>query len=316
MNKTPIITIVALLTVILIAFSGCEVSVDLNKDDTTETSVETVVVTDEEGSTHLETVIHQVTTEEVPVVTVVEVTDKKGEVVATEKVTLSKEEVQAGKDFFTPTTTDKEISKEPASERVTTPSEEETVQDDIAVLNSNKYMVVGRAVSGETSFPYKIARDGNKCSMTTIYNEQEVCIIIGAEYVYYIVPESESYVKIARSLAESEASGDAQLEEVLSGNGINLYANKTKVSTTTEKIDGIKYTLIEYDDGTVDYLNGKTLVKTTAQDGSVLYYDTITTEVSQGVFLPPAGFKEQVIDPDGTTTAADSADSSDNYSND
>ena len=96
MNKTPIITVVALLIVILVAFSGCEFSIGLNGGDNTETSIESVVVTDEEGNTRIETVVHNVTTQGVPVVTVVEVTDKNGKVVSTERVTLSPAEVQQG----------------------------------------------------------------------------------------------------------------------------------------------------------------------------------------------------------------------------
>ena len=84
MNKTPIITIIALLTVILIAFSGCEFEINLNGESNTETSVESVVVTDEEGSTHIETVVHYVEAESVPVVTIVEVTNEKGKVVKNE----------------------------------------------------------------------------------------------------------------------------------------------------------------------------------------------------------------------------------------
>ena len=78
MNKTPIITIIALLVVILIAFSGCEFEISLTgEENNTQTSIESVVVTDEEGSTQIETIVHYVTTEPVPVVTIVEVTNKK-----------------------------------------------------------------------------------------------------------------------------------------------------------------------------------------------------------------------------------------------
>ena len=128
MNKTPIFTIIALLVVILVAFTGCEFEISLNgEENNTQTSIESIVVTDEEGSTQIETVVHYITTEPVPVVTIVEVTNEKGKVVETEKVTLSPEEVQQGKDFFNSKEeekeTQKEISKEPASDRVTTAPE-------------------------------------------------------------------------------------------------------------------------------------------------------------------------------------------------
>ena len=193
MNKTPIITIIALLIVILIAFSGCEFEISLNdEENNTQTSIESVVVTDEEGITQIETIVHYITTEPVPVVTIVEVTNEKGKVIETEKVTLSPEEVQDGKDFFNgkdnenETKKETELSKEPASDRLTTaPANDSTqkpVQDDFAILNSSRYMIEGRVVAKDgTTYPYKMARDGSRFTFRSVYEGEEMCLIIGSK---------------------------------------------------------------------------------------------------------------------------------------
>lgn len=340
MNKTPIITIIALLTVILIAFTGCEFEISLNgEENNTQTSIESVVVTDEEGSTQIETVVHYITTEPVPVVTVIEVTNEKGKVVETEKVTLSPEEVQQGKDFFNGKDDDKEtnkettketnkkpnketnkdttketskvteketeVSKEPAPDRVTTAPDKENVkvQDDLAVLKSSKYLIEGRVVSADgVSYPYKMARDGSRFTFKSVYDGQEICIIVGSKYVYLVSPETKTYAKVSKELVEDETADSGEYDDVLTGDAFNLYANKNEIDTYTEKMYGIKYKVVEYDDGTRDFFNGKTLVMTEASDGSILYYDTISSNVSEGLFVPPADYTEEVV----TTTSSES----------
>lgn len=324
MNKTPIITIVALLVVVLVAFTGCEFEISLNGEkDITQTSIESVVVTDEEGSTQIETIVHYITTEPVPVVTIVEVTNEKGKVVETEKVTLSPEEVQDGKDFFNgkeESTTKKssskdsakvteketELSKEPASDRVTTaPSDEKIeVQDDYAVLNSSQYYVEGRIVTADgATYPYKLARKGNRFTLRSTNEGQELCFIIGSEYVYMVSPETKSYIKVSKELANDESG---EFDGILNGDSLSLYAGKEKVDSYTEKMYGVKYKVVEYDDGTRDYFNGKTLVMTESSDGSVLYYDKISPVASEGLFVPPADYTEEVMTSEKASELADS----------
>ncbi len=324
MNKTPIITIIALLVVILIAFSGCEFEISLDGENNTETSIESVVVTDEEGSTQIETVVHYITTEPVPVVTIVEVTNEKGKVVETEKVTLSPEEVQDGKDFFNGKEEEKETTKEtgkdsgkdnkettvlnePASDRVTTAPEKENVevQDDFAVLNSSKYYIEGRVVGTDgVSYAYKMARDGNRFTFRTVIDGKDICFIMGSKYVYIVYPETKTYAKVSRDLVEEENSGTGEFDDLLTGDVFNLYSNKTEVDTYTEKMYGVKYKVVEYDDGTRDFFNGKTLVQTESSDGAVLYYDVISTNVSEGLFVPPADYTEEAINVTTTNSAS------------
>ncbi len=308
MNKTPIITIIALLVVILIAFSGCEFEISLNgEENNTQTSIESVVVTDEEGSTQIETVVHYITTEPVPVVTIVEVTNEKGKVVETEKVTLSPEEVQHGKDFFN----DKEekttaLSKEPAADRITTAPEKENVevQDDFAILNSSSYLIEGRVVSADgVTYPYKMARSGNRFTFRSSVNGEEICLIMGSNDVYLVSPSKKTYIKIPKDIA----SGDTdEFEDILSGEALTLYAGKKEVDSYTEKMYGVKYKVVEYDDGSSDYFNGKTLVQTVNKDGSTLYYDVISSTVSEGLFVPPAGYTEEVLTSEKASELADS----------
>lgn len=310
MNKTPIITVVALLIVILVAFSGCEFSIGLNGGDNTETSIESVVVTDEEGNTRIETVVHNVTTQGVPVVTVVEVTDKNGKVVSTEKVTLSPAEVQQGKDFFNKNENGTKVENPtgPAADRVTTaPDSENTpVQDDYAVLNSNRYLIEGRVVTEDgTSYPYKIARDGNRFSFRTSYENDDLCVIMGSEYVYLVFPEKKTYTKVSKDLITQDSEDAEEFEELLTGDAFNLYANKKQVATRTEKMYGVKYRVVEYDDGTCDYFNGKTLVQTVSKDGSILYYDVISQNVTEGLFVPPADYKEEALNPEKASELAE-----------
>ncbi len=318
MNKTPIITIIAMLIVILIAFSGCEFEISLNgEENNTETSIESVVVTDEEGSTQIETVVHYITTEPVPVVTVIEVTNEKGKVVETEKVTLSPEEVQQGKDFFNGKDDDKgsnkgteketEISKEPASDRITTAPEKDNtpVQDDFALLNSSKYLIEGRIVTKDgVSYPYKIARNGNRFTLRTVAEGEDVCIIMGSEYVYWVSPQKKTYIKIPKDLGMEETDGE--FDSLFTGEAYNLYANKKEVDSYTEKMYGVKYKVVVYDDGSLDYFNGKTLVQTVDSNGSTLYYDVISSNVSEGLFVPPADYTEEVITSEKASELAES----------
>ena len=313
MNKTPIITIIALLTVILIAFTGCEFEISLNgEENNTQTSIESVVVTDEEGSTQIETVVHYITTEPVPVVTIVEVTNEKGKVIETEKVTLTPEEVQHGKDFFNGKDEEKTttISKEPASDRVTTAPEKDFVQDDFAILNSSRYMIEGRVVTSDgTTYPYKMARDGSRFTFRSVFNGEEMCLIMGSKYVYLVSPETKSYAKVSKDLVAEESAETGEFDELLTGDVFNLYATKKEVNTYTEKMYGVKYRVVEYDDGTCDYFNGKTLVQTVSSDGSILYYDVISTNVSEGLFVPPADYTEEAINV--TTTSASTTECTD-----
>lgn len=291
MKKTPFITIAVLLVSMLVIFSSCEMSFDLNKDDdeymtVVATDESGAPVTDEDGETVYETV--KVTS---PVVTIVDVTNEKGEVVATEKVTLSKDEVKDGKEFFDVQGTAKDTTAVPtgvASERLTQENKNEEVQDDLAVLNSNKYTVIARIVTSDGSYFYKVARDGNKMAVATSAEGKEIGIIVGDGGLYMLSSSSKTYFLFPRSLMEDAAASDEEFKGILDGSAFD--SQRKEKSRENKKLDGINYTLVTNEDGSVDYLNGKTLIKTVAKDGTTTYYDAITSEVSAGVFVPPANY--------------------------
>lgn len=308
MKKTPFITIAAFLVSMLIVFSSCEMSFDLNKNDDDEyitvvaTDESGVAVTDKNGETVYETV--KVTS---PVVTVVEVTNKKGEVVATEKITLSKDEVEDGKEFFDVQGTEKNTTAIPtgiASERLTQENKIEDVQDDLEIINSDKYTIIARIVTKDGTHIYKAARDGNKMAIATSAGGKEIGIIVGDGGLYMLSSASKSYFMIPRSLMEDAAGSDDEFKGILDG---SAFDSQRKEKTRENKtIDGIKYTLITYEDGTVDYLNGKTLVKTVDGDGNTTYYDAINSEVSAGVFVPPANYVQSDLNEENLSEFANS----------
>ena len=149
-----------------------------------------------------------------------------------------------------------------------------------------------------------MARDGNRFTFRTVYDGKEVCLIMGTKYVYIVSPETKTYAKLSRELVEEENNATGEFDDVLSGDIFNLYSNKTEVDTYTEKMYGVKYKVVEYDDGTRDFFNGKTLVMTEASDGSILYYDVISTNVSEGLFVPPADYTEEVVNLTTTSSAS------------
>lgn len=130
---------------------------------------------------------------------------------------------------------------------------------------------------------------------------------MGSKYVYIVSPETKTYAKISKDLVQEESSETGEFDELLSGDVFNLYAGKKEVDTYTEKMYGVKYRVVEYDDGTRDYFNGKTLVQTEAKDGSVLYYDVISTNVSEGLFVPPADYTEEAINVTTTNSSSTTA---------
>lgn len=333
MKKTPFITVIAMLVVVVFIFSGCEMSFNLKKNDDI---YETVPVTDESGVTVTDNsgeVVYETVKVTNPVVSVIEVTNKKGEVVATENVTLSKDEVEEGKNFFdlfgaykdnkkNDTTSEKvnnakttagdksnkattavsdkangttsvSIPTGVASDRVTEPAKNDKVQDDLAIINSEKYTIVSRIITSDGAYVYKVARDGNKFSVATSANGTEIGIIVGDDGIYMLSSSTKTYFKIPKALVEDMAGENEEFQGILTGEAFD--ATRKEKSRSEKTIDGVKYTLVSYEDGSVDYLNGKTLVKTVTEDGNVTYYDTISAEVSAGVFVPPVGYTEQSL---------------------
>lgn len=293
MKKSPLIAMFVLLLAVVMVFNGCEISIDRAKDpDTTKAGDETTlnpldilmngekkpIETDPNG---------------VPFVTVA-VTDKKGEVIATEKVTLTPDEIKDVQDFFEKDETQAALPTGVSPDRVTEPEKPVAGKpSEIDIIYSDKYVIEGRTEFEGRIESFRVARDGKKYSGVMNYNGEETAVIIGDDNMYFVSVSEKTYITIPISLMEQELGSDETFQSIMSGDALNIERNK--VSETTEEEYGAKYKVYVYEDGSKDYLRGKTLIKTVAPSGAITYYDEISNEVTPGLFLPPMGYTETVI---------------------
>ncbi len=347
--KKPIIAIaVIILAIVLFSFANFETSVDIPKTGDTGEAGDYI---SSDGA----------------LVTVVEVTDKAGEVVATEKVTFSKDEVEFGQDFFakpdtettvpngilpdrlqavvsqastennsadttattvpsvtsgkdnttrpsSTTTTTAKPSKpsKPTNQTTTTkPSQNTTTTNppvtektELDIMRSQKYYFTGRIVDANGNVStYKIARDGTKYSAVAMYSDEEIGIIVNDTDILMVSVSEKTYISIPISMIQNQAGSEEMIEGLLSGEAYNMRKNKVAEYTANE--DGVQYVVIEYDDGTKDYMYGTLLIKTVASDNSVLYYDMVTDEFPSSVFLPPVGYTKQELTDVGVSEFAE-----------
>lgn len=317
MKKSPIFAVFVLLIVLVLAFSGCEISFDLN-DKESDTSVAGDTASGTSVFDILGVTAAPIETDPngVPMVTVA-VTNKKGEVVATEKVTLTADEIQNSKDFFKPTESQTTLPTGVLPERVTEPDVETDAETqtqiqtqtkplpgEIDIVYSDKYMITGRVEYNGNVELYKVARDGNKYAAIANYNGSEIGIITGDENIYFIDVAEKTYITIPKSLVEEQAQENEEYQGLLTGEALNI--NKKVVEETTEEDHGIKYKVIMYEDGSKDYVKGRNLIKSVSSEGAVLYYDSISSEVSAGVFLPPVGYTETPLDSESVSDMVES----------
>ncbi len=303
MKRISLLLAVVTLITLVFAFTGCETTVSINGDTTNPNNE---------------------TTKKEPDTAVVEVTDEDGTVVDTQTVTMSKQDKETEKNFFT---VDKEPSKPGISVdrlnqalQLTKPTtsrdneeneapdingendgsfnEEETdasvdapfVQDDAAILNSSQYMISVRVVAPDgTIESYKIARKNKTSSISFIYNDNPMSFIMGGETWYWLSNTDKSYLKIPRKMIEENAT-DEEMKNLLLGDPFNF--NRAIKTKTTEVIDGTEYNVTVYEDGTKDYFIGKMILQTTSPDGSVMYYDAVSAVAPSSLFTPPADYVE------------------------
>lgn len=330
--KKPIIAIaVIVIAIVLFSFADFETSVDLN---TTEEAGDNVL---SDGT----------------LVTVVEVTDDAGEVIATEQVTFSNDDVKFGQDFFAPpveeTTlssgistdrleainklpeanntqvTDSEASNGKPSTQTTanssdknnsttkpsnqnnkpTDTEDEDIRNtELDIITSTKYYFEGRIVdaNGNVSV-YKIARDGRKYSAVAMAQGQEMGIISNDTDILIVSVTEKTYMSIPLSFVQENTNDDEILQSFLSGDGLNSQRNEVKRYTAKE--DGLTYDVIEYENGSKDYMYGTLLIKTTSPDGSAFYYDIITTNFPSSVFMAPVGYEKKDLSEVGASEFAE-----------
>ncbi len=305
--KKIILTMVAIiLAACVITLCGCETTIKLEEDTTLSGSVSQKY--------------------EDPTI-IVAVTNEEGTVVSTETVTMSQQDKEEEKNFFKPIV-QSNVSTGVSADRVqqalqnqqvlqsqTTNAETENnapdinnttssngssstpnvpyVQDDSAVLRSNQYMINVRLVdSAGVAQNYKIAKNGKTSSVSMVYNDVPMAVILGEETWYLLSVSDKTYIEIPKETIEASAE-DEEFKDMLMGDPFDF--NREIVSKSTETEDGITYNVVEYDNGNKDYFIGKTLIKTTAEDDSVMYYDSISPIAPMSLFTPPADYKKTVV---------------------
>lgn len=304
MKKLVVSMVAIVLAASIITLCGCEATVSLDGKDNT-TSVPT--------------------TYEEPTL-VVEVTNEEGIVISTETVTMSAKDKEEEKNFYSPIT-QSGVSTGVSQDRVqqaiqnqqnaTKPNPENSapdingntgstpapelpyVQDDAEVLRSNQYMINVRLVDSQgIAQNYKIAKNGKYSSVSMVYNEVPMGVIIGGEIWYLLSVPDKMYLEIPKEQIEETAKDD-EFGKLLMDDPFDF--NRKVISETTEVEDGISYNVVEYDNGNKDYFIGKTIIKTTAEDNSVMYYDSVSPIAPMSLFAPPADYTKTTLTEDGAS---------------
>lgn len=337
MKKIYTAIVAMIIASLVFVLSGCEMAFDLSEKTPEDTQSHTAIV---------------------------KVTDERGEVVATEMVTISKDEIKEGKNFFekhdkseknetgvSPERLQEAIEKNKNTASTTieassgannnakpsqgqsnkpdstvsttvkqiggatnTPNNPDTpyVQDDSAVLASTQYMFVGRIVKDGVVKPCKVARSGSKMAVFTDFEGKQLGVVVTEDAVLMLSVDEKTYVEFTKEMMKESMSDDELA--IFDGNALNNA--KVLKETTTEKADGVEYTVRVYTDGQKDYFIGKTIIKTASTDGSVLYYDSVSAVVPSSVFAPPAGYKKTTLDEEGVSEFADIMDVTEAHSHD
>lgn len=320
--KRIILTATAVMLVVAIfMLCGCETTVNL--DGTTADAASTTFP---------------------PATVVVDVTDSKGVVISTATVTMSSQEKEEEKNFFTPIVQDKvpsqvlpdrlqqalqnqqAVQNQQQNNGGTTNAAPDIngdnsgggssagspevnipyVQDDAAVLRSSQYMINVRLVDSEgVAQNYKIAKNGKNSSVSMIYNEVPMGVILGEDVWYLLSIDEKAYIEIPKELIEENAEDD-EFTKLILGDPFNF--DRPIVSKTQETQDGVTYDVVEYDNGNKDYFIGKTIIKTTATDNSVMYYDSVSAIAPMSLFTPPADFTKQVVTEENASEIVESLD--------
>ena len=175
---------------------------------------------------------------------------------------------------------------------------------ELDIVMSTKYYFEGRIVDADGNVSvYKIARDGRKYSAVAMAEGQEMGIISNDTEILIVSVTEKTYMSIPLSFVQENSSDDEILQSFLSGDGLNSQRNE--VSRYTANEDGLTYDVIEYENGSKDYMYGTLLIKTTSADGSVFYYDVITTDFPSSVFMAPVGYEKKELSEVGASEFAE-----------
>lgn len=276
MKSKFIVSVSAIVLLISVLFTGCDFSIPLpgGAEDVSQININNAVTR------------------------VVEVTDDSGNVVGTENVTLSDKEIQEGKDFYNKL--DDNALDGISDNRYNTATSTGS-QDEKSIFQSKNYYVIGRIVKDGKSSTYKLAQSGNKYAIMTVYNGHQIGIIIDYINIYLVQLENKSYITIPKAVLSQTEDSNVQslLEDDL------LDSDKKVVENGTTKIDGKEVSYSKYDDKSISYYKGNTILMTKNSDGTVIYYDTVTNNAPSGFFAPPAGFTAKPLNAESVQEFSD-----------
>lgn len=276
MKSKFIISLSVVVLLVSILFTGCDFSIPLpgGAEDVSQIDINNAVTR------------------------VVEVTDDNGNVVGTENVTLSDKEIQEGKDFYAKLDNN---ALDGISNNRYDSATNNSAQNEKSIFQSRNYYVIGRIVKDGKSSTYKLAQSGNKYAIMTVYNGNQIGIIIDYINIYLVQLENKSYITIPKALLSQTEDSDVQslLEDDL------LDSDKKVVENGTTKIDGKEVSYSKYDDESISYYKGNTILMTKTSDGTVIYYDTVTDNAPSGFFAPPAGFTAKPLNAESVQEFSD-----------
>ena len=301
--KKIILSIIAIsLASLVFVLSGCELSFNANADATQSHTA------------------------------IIEITDESGNIIATESITISDDELKEGENFYeqvntsttaprgvsadriqqglnnggTPivTTTKANDSKDKTDKNDGTTSESEelpAVLDDSQILNSTQYMIIGREESDSSVVPFKLARSGEKMAMYTEYNGNQIGMIFLEDKVYILSANDKMYLEVTKEFLK-ENTDDEEMLAMFSGSAFDSDAKIVKTMNQAE--DGVVYDVYVYETGAKSYYLGGTIIKTVSADGGVIYYDRVSAVVPSSVFAPPADYTRKTLDEENVSDFA------------
>lgn len=267
MKRKSIVLLSSIILLIAVLFTGCNFSIALpgGPEDISQVDLNNYVTR------------------------VVEVTDENGNVIGTENVTLSQDEINDGKSFYNKLD---ENALGGITDNRYNSALNTNAQDDKSIFESRQYYVVGRIVKDGKTSTYKLAQSGNKYAIMTVYNGSQLGIIIDYLNIYLVQIENKSYITIPKALLadyEGEENFDSLLEDDL------LDSDKKIVKNGTTKKDGKEVSYSKYDDGSITYYKGNTILMSENADGTIIYYDSVKNSAPSGFFAPPAGYTSKPL---------------------
>ncbi len=301
--KKIILSIIAIsLASLVFVLSGCELSFNANADATQSHTA------------------------------IIEITDESGNIIATESITISDDELKEGENFYEQvntsttaprgvsadriqqglnnggnpivTTTKANDSKDKTDKNDGTTSESEelpAVLDDSQILNSTQYMIIGREESDSSVVPFKLARSGEKMAMYTEYNGNQIGMIFLEDKVYILSANDKMYLEVTKEFLK-ENTDDEEMLAMFSGSAFDSDAKIVKTMNQAE--DGVVYDVYVYETGAKSYYLGGTIIKTVSAEGGVIYYDRVSAVVPSSVFAPPADYTRKTLDEENVSDFA------------